>query len=465
MAKTGPLDKPEDSYADIIAKDGSGAPDFLKHAADRDIGTHPVSVERYWSKDFYDLENKYLWSRSWQMACLESDIPSVGDCHLYEIADRSLIITRTETGIKAFHNSCLHRGRKLITHHCKKREFECPFHAITWDQNGKLIRNPIAWDMPQWDEENSRLPEAKTALWGGFIFINMDLNSPDFEDWAAPMIEHFKPYGWDNRYCGFWFEKHVRANWKTTAEPFMESHHSQTTHPQLLPAIADTNSQYDFLNNYISRQISAAATASPTLHPPLSQNEQIELMLKRGDSRVQDIDPKNLPENFRIRTLLADQARDRLAQSSGENFDHATDAEMLDYILYGLFPNMTFWAGYGPKLVYRWRPEPGNPEGSIMDVLWMVPKDKDAGEGEEPTKRIVLGYDDRFMDSDVGPAPLKIVFDQDFGNIPHIQTGMKSSQSGVVHFSEYTESRLRQMHQMIDAFIETGQAGEPPPKA
>ena len=73
MAKTGPLDKPEDSYADIIAKDGSGAPDFLKHAEDRDIGTHPVSVERYWSKDFYDLENKYLWSRSWQMACLESD--------------------------------------------------------------------------------------------------------------------------------------------------------------------------------------------------------------------------------------------------------------------------------------------------------------------------------------------------------------------------------------------------------
>ena len=99
-----------------------------------------------------------------------------------------------------------------------------------------------------------------------------------------------------------------------------------------------------------------------------------------------------------------------------------------------------------------------------MDVLWMVPK----GEGDEvtgPTKRIVLGYDDRFIDSDVGPAPLKIVFDQDFGNIPHIQTGMKSSRSGVVHFSEYTESRLRQMHQMIDAFIETGQAGAPPPKS
>ncbi|MEP1229194.1 MAG: aromatic ring-hydroxylating dioxygenase subunit alpha [Litorimonas sp.] len=448
--------KPEQSYADIISADGTGAADFLNHAPRRDIGTEPISVERYWSKEFYDLENEFLWPRTWQMACLSQDIADVVDCYLYEIGDRSLIITRTENGIKAFHNSCLHRGRKLITHHCRKTEFECPFHAITWDNQGQLIRNPIAWDMPQWTDENSRLPQAKVAEWGGFVFFNMDTKAPDFKDWAGPMIEHLAPFNWDNRHCEFWFEKHVKANWKTTAEPFMESHHSQTTHPQLLPAIADINSQYDFLNNYISRQISAAATASPSVAPPITQAQQIELMLKRGDSRVQDVDIDNLPQDFRIRTLLADQARERLS------VDHAKDSEVLDYILYGMFPNMTFWAGYGPKLVYRWRPEPGNPEGAIMDVFWMVPLDK----GQKPpqaTQKVTLEYEDRFIDQEPGPAPLKIVFDQDFGNIPHIQTGMKSSASGHVHFSEYTESRLRQMHQMIDKFIETGQKGEPAP--
>ena len=449
--------KPEQSYADIISADGTGAAEFLNHAPRRDIGTEPISVERYWSKEFYDLENTFLWPRTWQMACLSQDVADVGDCYLYEIGDRSLIITRTENGIRAFHNSCLHRGRKLITHHCRKTEFECPFHAITWDNQGQLIRNPVAWDIPQWTDENSRLPEAKVAEWGGFVFFNMDMKAPDFKDWAGPMIEHLTPFNWDNRYCEFCFEKHVKANWKTTAEPFMESHHSQTTHPQLLPAIADINSQYDFLNNYISRQISAAATASPSVDPPITQAEQIELMLKRGDSRVQDVDIDNLPQDFRIRTLLADQARERLS------VDHAKDSEVLDYILYGMFPNMTFWAGYGSKLVYRWRPEPGNPEGAIMDVFWMVPLDK----GQKPpqaTQKVTLGYEDRFIDQDPGPAPLKIVFDQDFGNIPHIQTGMKSSASGVVHFSEYTESRLRQMHQMIDKFIETGQKGEGAPR-
>jgi len=167
--------KPAETYADIINADGTGAPDFLKHAPSRNIGTEPIATDRYWSKEFYDAENTHVWTRTWQMACLTAEVENVGDCFLYEIADRTLIITRTKTGIKAFHNSCLHRGRKLITHNCKKTEFVCPFHAITWDIEGKLIRNPIAWDMPQWTEENSRLPEAKTAIWGGFIFINMDI--------------------------------------------------------------------------------------------------------------------------------------------------------------------------------------------------------------------------------------------------------------------------------------------------
>lgn len=186
-------------------------------------------------------------------------------------------------------------------------------------------------------------------------------------------------------------------------------------------------------------------------------------MQQRGDARSQDVDAENLPENFRLRTLLADQARARLTTQTGYDHSHAKDAEMLDYLLYGLFPNMAFWAGYGPKLVYRWRPEPGNAEGAIMDVLWMVPTPKGSKPPKAP-KRIFLGYDDRFSDSDIGPAPLKTVFDQDFGNIPHIQTGMKSSARGQVHFSEYTESRLRQMHQMLDEFIDTGVKGQPAPK-
>ena len=455
---------PPETYQDILRNDETGVPKFLEPQGDFKVETAPISSKRYYSREFYDLENAHLWPRVWQMACLNADIPDIGDCFHYEIADRSFIIAHTKSGIKAFYNACLHRGRKLITGHCSKSEFVCPFHAITWSLDGQVTYNPIAWDLPNWTDENSRLPEARVAEWGGFIFINMDENAPDFADIAEPMIKDLEPFDWENRYRAFWFEKHIRANWKTTMEPFMESHHSQTTHPQLVPAIGDINSFYDFPNAYISRQISAAAVASPAMEPQPTEHEKLGFMKKREDHRVSGVDIESLPEDFRARTYLAQHARESLTRDTGRDHSHASDAEVLDYILYGVFPHMTFWGGYGGKLVYRWRPEPGNPEGSIMDIMFMalIPE---GAERPKAANKIVLEYDDKMSSSSVGPQSLKTVFDQDFGNIPHIQTGLKSLKSEQVNMSQYTESRIRFLHHFIDKFIDTGKRGEPVPGA
>jgi hypothetical protein len=231
-----------------------------------------------------------------------------------------------------------------------------------------------------------------------------------------------------------------------------------------VPAIGDINSQYDFPNAYISRQISAGATASPAMDPQPSEQEKLALMKKRGDARVDGVELDGLPSEFRARTFLGKHARERLNATTGKDYSDAKDSELLDYILYGIFPHMTFWAGYGSKLVYRWRPEPGNPEGSIMDIIMMSPIP--LGEKKpEPARKVILGYDDKVSSCKQGPSSLKIVLDQDFGNIPHIQTGMKSLKSGKLNFSEYTESRIRYMHQFIDRFIETGRAKEAIPNA
>jgi len=99
-----------------------------------------------------------------------------------------------------------------------------------------------------------------------------------------------------------------------------------------------------------------------------------------------------------------------------------------------------------------------------MDVMWMEPLPE--GQTKPPAcKKIKLGYDDKISDLDVGAESLRRVFDQDFQNIPHIQSGMKSAKSGKVHFTDYAEARLRYLHQFIDRFIETGERGEPPPSS
>ena len=236
-----------------------------KKQPDVNNGVEVHSKEGYFSKDYAELEWENLWSKTWLIAGVQADLPNIGDYFLFKIRHESFIISHTQEGIRAFYNVCPHRGARLLTEeHGNRKVFICPFHSWSFSNNGDLrsITDENTFQ-PEVVCHRPGLKQARVEVLAGLIFINMDDNAPNFTDVAAPMITDFEPFDWDNRYRAFWFEKHIRANWKTAMEPFMESHHSQTTHPQLVPAIGDINSFYDFPNAYISRQISAAATASP----------------------------------------------------------------------------------------------------------------------------------------------------------------------------------------------------------
>src|SRR3954462_9018337 len=65
-----------------------------------------IPAQRYYDQKFYELECKYLWPRVWQMAARLEEIPQVGVWVEYRILDKSVIVIRTKSGVKAFHNAC-----------------------------------------------------------------------------------------------------------------------------------------------------------------------------------------------------------------------------------------------------------------------------------------------------------------------------------------------------------------------
>jgi hypothetical protein len=95
-------------------------------------GKVDISKSRYTSHEFAALENEYLWTRTWQMACTSDELAQPGDHVVYDVADQSVIVTRTKDGaIKAFHNSCLHRGTKLRTESGRVASFRSTVGAGT----------------------------------------------------------------------------------------------------------------------------------------------------------------------------------------------------------------------------------------------------------------------------------------------------------------------------------------------
>src|SRR5580698_8899699 len=98
-----------------------------------------IPVQRYYDAEFFKLEQELLWPHVWQMACRLEEIAEIGDYVTYRLLEKSVIVVRTASGVKAFHNACRHRGVQLTTDsgNCKSKGFICPFHGWRWNIDGK----------------------------------------------------------------------------------------------------------------------------------------------------------------------------------------------------------------------------------------------------------------------------------------------------------------------------------------
>lgn len=102
------------STKELVSKDCTGAPPAILEESYKFIGDADIPFERYISEKFAQKENDKLWSKVWQWACHLDHIPEIGDYYVYDVADLSAIIVRAEENkIKAYYNSCLHRGTQL----------------------------------------------------------------------------------------------------------------------------------------------------------------------------------------------------------------------------------------------------------------------------------------------------------------------------------------------------------------
>jgi phenylpropionate dioxygenase-like ring-hydroxylating dioxygenase large terminal subunit len=159
---------PGDSYQDVLDRDSREVPEVLRWQSARELPVVRVPIERYVSQEFHDLEMAKLWGRVWQMACREEVLVEPGDHTIYEIGDTSIVIVRgNDHQIRAFHNVCRHRGRRIKDGPGRSDSLRCPFHGWTWNLDGTPRDIPCKWDFPHAQREELHLPEVRVGTWGG----------------------------------------------------------------------------------------------------------------------------------------------------------------------------------------------------------------------------------------------------------------------------------------------------------
>jgi phenylpropionate dioxygenase-like ring-hydroxylating dioxygenase large terminal subunit len=436
------------SYQELLDQDTHPVPDVLRLQSPKYFGSEDVSIERYTTRAWHEKETEKLWKRVWQMACREEHIPSVGDYIVYNIVNMSFIVIRTKDGIKAYPNACLHRGRRLKDYdgHCS--EIRCNFHGFAWTTEGKLQDVPARWDFPHIEDENFCLPEVKVGTWGGFVFINPDLNAEPLEDFVRDLAEQFDSV-WDLR--NYYVEAHVakviQANWKIVQEAFCEAYHVNATHPQIMVNLGDTNSQVDIWEN-CARVITPGGTSSPLLDWSPTENEKLRAML---DLREDQVSPFTLEEGQSMRAFAANLSRENWRPKVGDRVDQMSDAEFLDALDYTLFPNLHPWGAFN-RICYRFRPNGDDHRSALMECFYLAPVPAD-GERPPPAPMHLLEEHETWTDApELGM--LGKVFNQDLFNMAKVQLGLETTYKPGITLANYQESKVRWLHHKLGQWVE-----------
>lgn len=463
---------PGTSYTDLLDADTREVPDFLREESIEYLGSEPISTERYTSDAFMRLENEKMWPNVWQFAAREEDMPDPGDTVVYENAGKSIVLVRQDDGdVRAFHNVCLHRGRKLRLKSGYTPELKCPFHGFTWNKDGTLKEIPCRWDFPHLKDEDMALPELRVDRWQGFIMISEDPDIAPFRDWVGPAVEHYERWRLHECYTGAWIGRVIPANWKATAEAFMEAWHSITTHPQILPFTGDANTRYDIYDDHMNRAITPSAVLSPHIADQHDQAYILEKLAafvgsddaeesagssRRAGSRFSKSGSEAVEieadDPMMARKMIAEANRKSFGEMSGHDFSEVSDSEMTDNFTYNIFPNFAPWGGFIPNIVYRWRPW-GDPDHCLMEVRILMRNKQGEPMPKSPPMHLIPDDQPFASAAHLIGAGLASVFDQDMANLPYVQEGMKASANKEIQLGNYQEIRVRHFHQTLDKYL------------
>ena len=419
-----------------------------------------VDMRRYYDPAFAELEKEKLWKKVWQFACREEDIPQVGDRVPYNVGELSYFIVRVGADrFKAFHNACLHRGTRLCDGQGGGKTVRCPFHAWEWNLDGSVCNIPSRWDFPSVTNDGYRLPEAKLATWGGFIFINPDPDAGPLEDALGVLPAHFADAPCEDRFTAFHIRKLVRANWKTVMEAFLEAYHVIETHTDAMPFTGDASTQYDCWESpasHISRLITPLGIPSPHLGDAASIAAAADATFQVFALGMPGVTPPRYDPASPLspRAQVAAWRRQMMAAGLGRDFSSWPDAALLDSVEYHMFPNFCPWYADGLPLTYQFLPYGSDPNESVMNIRFLVPL-PGGGAPRPPSAPIIqLGFDDSFHAArDIGLVAL--IFDQDMSNLPRVQAGMKAAAPGFdrLTLGRYQEQRITYFHEVLDRLL------------
>ncbi|MBT5414898.1 MAG: aromatic ring-hydroxylating dioxygenase subunit alpha [Rhodospirillaceae bacterium] len=216
-------------------RDVAGLFDAAVYTASRrpvgDPGATGLPPHCYTSEDWYRAEVERIFMRSWIFLGRVQRVPEAGDYLALDYAGVPLLILRGRDGVlRAFANSCRHRGAKLLEGEGNCRGIACPYHGWAYGLDGSLRGAPGMERSAGFDKAEHGLKPVRLETWGGFMFVCMDPEASDLATWLGDLSERLGPYDFEDMVPTYRVEYDLACNWKIMVENFLEYYHTPYVH-------------------------------------------------------------------------------------------------------------------------------------------------------------------------------------------------------------------------------------------
>ncbi|MCB2112468.1 MAG: aromatic ring-hydroxylating dioxygenase subunit alpha [Parvularculaceae bacterium] len=214
----------------------------LRIAADEAAQSLPSWTYR--DAEFMELERRRVFMPAWHLVCHESDITNIGDYSTLKIfGEMAFVVRGKDGGIRAFHNVCRHRAARLVdgdSGNCG-RNIVCPYHAWTYQLDGRLSGVPYLDQYENFDRADHGLVPIECDRFAGFIFIRFESGGASLGDYMAPISSELAIYRTAEmkplRKVGVRLRE---VNWKNGCDNYCDALHIPVAHRGLNGLIGPT---------------------------------------------------------------------------------------------------------------------------------------------------------------------------------------------------------------------------------
>ena len=209
--------------------------------------------QAYTSQEFFDWEVDHVFRNDWMPLAHVSQIPAAGDFLNIDLLGEPLIVVRgKEDKVRVLSRICPHRAMDIMPEGfgynghgigdakdgepgCgHARLFMCPYHAWTFELDGRLKGSPEMQKTEGFERDAWGLKEFRCELWNGLVFVNLDGTAAPLGERLAGLSEVLAPWNMGGMKMAIQMEWDCPFNWKVLTENFMESYHHLGAHAKTL---------------------------------------------------------------------------------------------------------------------------------------------------------------------------------------------------------------------------------------